>query len=190
MKTIVEEASSIIKAIEKGWIKAGKPDTFSIKIYEHPEKNFIGMTTRSAKVGIFFNGEQPAPAHKVEQRPLQPKRAASPKQMPQPTPAEKPTVAKKEREHEFWNQDMLNTSTQWLNTTIKNINNNASFTVEPTGHHLRIVFNQPLLENKDKERQLLRSFSILLLQTLRNKFKRPLRGFKIVLVTADDVSSG
>lgn len=54
MKSIVEEGSSIFKAIEKGWTRAGKPSHFSVKIFELPEKNFFGMTTKQAKVGIMF----------------------------------------------------------------------------------------------------------------------------------------
>ncbi len=55
MKSIMEEGSSISKAIEKGWIKAGSPKEFSVKIYEDAEKNFFGMTSKPAKIGIFFD---------------------------------------------------------------------------------------------------------------------------------------
>ena len=55
MKSIIEEASSISKAIENGWLKAGKPKEFSVKIFEEPKKNFFGITIKSAKIGIFFS---------------------------------------------------------------------------------------------------------------------------------------
>ena len=54
MRSIIQESSSITKAIEQGWEKAGKPKEFTIKVYEEEEKNFLGITTRSAKIGIFF----------------------------------------------------------------------------------------------------------------------------------------
>lgn len=55
MKSLVEEASSITKAIEKAWTRAGMPLEFSVKIFETPEAGFLGLTTKkSAKVGIFF----------------------------------------------------------------------------------------------------------------------------------------
>lgn len=54
MKSLVEEASSITKAIEKAWTRAGKPQSFSVKIFENPEVGFLGFTKKSAKVGIFF----------------------------------------------------------------------------------------------------------------------------------------
>lgn len=59
MKSLVEEASSITKAIEKAWIRAGQPQSFSVKIFETPEVGFLGFVKKSAKVGIFF--EEPTP---------------------------------------------------------------------------------------------------------------------------------
>ena len=44
MKSIMEEASSVAKAIEKGWQRAGKPQEFTVKVFEEPQKNFIGLT--------------------------------------------------------------------------------------------------------------------------------------------------
>ena len=54
MKSVIEEASSLEKAIEQGWIKAGKPKEFSVKIFQEAIKNFLGMSKQTAKVGIFF----------------------------------------------------------------------------------------------------------------------------------------
>jgi predicted RNA-binding protein Jag len=62
MKSIIEQASSIVKAIEKAWNQAEKPKEFSIKIFEQEERNFFGISTKPAKVGIFFGGDK-APAH-------------------------------------------------------------------------------------------------------------------------------
>lgn len=64
MKSLVEEASSVVKAIEKAWNRAGNPQTFSVKVFETPETNFFGFTKKSAKVGIFFEEEAPQPARK------------------------------------------------------------------------------------------------------------------------------
>src|SRR3990172_10511302 len=55
MKSIMQEASSVIKAIQQAWQAAGQPKDFSVKIFEVEKKNFFGFTTQSAKVGIFFN---------------------------------------------------------------------------------------------------------------------------------------
>src|SRR5690349_16687995 len=57
MKSIIEEASSIVKAIEKAWTRAGSPREFSVKIFEDSQKSFFGLTTKQAKVGVFFEIE-------------------------------------------------------------------------------------------------------------------------------------
>jgi predicted RNA-binding protein Jag len=54
MKSLIEEASTIGKAIEKAWERAGKPQSFSIKVCEKPEYGFLGMTKKYGKVVIFF----------------------------------------------------------------------------------------------------------------------------------------
>ena len=52
MRSVIHEASTIAKAIEQGWIKAGKPKDFTVKIIEEPQKNFFGLTSKNAKIGI------------------------------------------------------------------------------------------------------------------------------------------
>ena len=68
MKSIIQEASSIAKAVELGWIKANKPENFSIKILEEAETNFFGFTKKSAKIAIIFDEHQPAARPRTETR--------------------------------------------------------------------------------------------------------------------------
>ena len=67
MKSIMEQAGSIVKAIEKAWNRAGKPQDFSVKVFEHEQKNFFGMTTKPAKIGIFFE-EKPVSVPSKDRR--------------------------------------------------------------------------------------------------------------------------
>lgn len=100
MKSIMEEASTIFKAIEKAWILAEKPQSFSVKVLEEPEKNFFGMTTKSAKIALLFEESTNAGHHKqknVVQAP-QAKRT-QPAGQPQREPAKRP-AAQSARTHE------------------------------------------------------------------------------------------
>ena len=55
MKSVIQEASSLSKAIEQGWVKAGKPKEFTVKIFQDAEKGFLGLGVKQqAKIGIFF----------------------------------------------------------------------------------------------------------------------------------------
>lgn len=205
MKSIIEEASSIIKAIEKGWEKAGKPETFSVKIYEYPQKNFIGLTTRSAKIGIFFD-EKKLELERKHAEPKHEKRITRPLDKPEridrqskksvdksiektEKPFAKPeqkAIQRPLKTHErvFWTDHMVDLSKEWLTHLLQIIHKEpVTFTMEVTNHQLTVVLNKPILIDNDKERNLLRNLSIFLLQTLRHKFKRPLRGFKVIFTS-------
>ena len=203
----MEEASTIFKAIEKGWINAGKPKEFSIKVYEEPEKNFIGMTTKPAKIGIFFEETQ-----KTEQRPRYTKPAETQRPAPRPAPErERPArepreprelrkVEKKEvlppqvteevrepREPKedlgpIWNDEMVASTKEWVAEILTLMGlGNVPFTINPKRFHLRIEFSGSVLENKDKQKHLFALLAGLIMTMLKRQHKRPLRGYKIVL---------
>ena len=104
MKSIIEQASSIMKAIEKAWDQAEKPKEFSIKIFEQEERNFFGMSTKPAKVGIFFS-DKPVTHEKSTSKPrpeikeCRPEvRENKPKATPaQPAPAKAPQTAQNQK---------------------------------------------------------------------------------------------
>jgi len=225
MKSIIEEASSIQKAIEKGWQKAGQPKEFSVKIFEEPQRNFIGMTVKSAKIGIFFNDTPPIPAktaatqksrpahvpnRAVKEKPIQTKREqpATQPQRPQvrqardthgqarekiklpqeqQTPATSHEPMSSERaphQTPVWTETMMQDIQIWLRealafVTVRPIN----FTLENQHFYLKINFSEPIFEDKNREKQLFSSLSVLLLQLLKNKNRRPLKGYKIILLS-------
>ncbi|MBI2775606.1 hypothetical protein HYX58_06365 [Candidatus Dependentiae bacterium] len=212
MKSIMQEASSIMKAIEKGWEAAGKPKEFSIKVFEEAKKNFIGMTTQSAKVGIFFNEHtafrDARTPDKNQKRPErkpqfeQPKRqhpATQPVQHPasqqrrfesQRPPAiqeQRQTEAQQQRTLEprsqnVWQPDMIEQANGWMKETLQTLNKeNVSFNTTTDNYQLRFTFNSPVIEDVERERHLFRNLSFLLLCSLKRSYKRPLRGFKVVL---------
>lgn len=207
MKSIMQEASSVIKAIEKGWENAGKPKEFSVKIFEEPKKNFIGMTVQSAKIAIFFDEKlsfvkeiekEKAPLIKKSEPILKTQQKketfAKPEKIEfkeihkaEPTIQTKQDQKEKEREATkaqkiVWTPEMITIAKQWLSEILKSLNlSSVDFSTQTSHYQLMINFNKPLLENDEKEQQLLRSFSLLLIQTLRHKLKRPLRGFKIIM---------
>ncbi|HBY05329.1 TPA: hypothetical protein DEG75_00050 [Candidatus Dependentiae bacterium] len=60
MKSLVQEASTIAKAIKQAWETAGKPRDFSVKVLEQPVYNFLGFTKRSAKIAFLFEADAPS----------------------------------------------------------------------------------------------------------------------------------
>ena len=79
----MEEASSITKAIENAWNRAGQPQEFSVKILELPKTSFFGLkTAKSAKIAFFFNevnGQTKRTSTTKTVRPLAPRPPAKPR---------------------------------------------------------------------------------------------------------------
>jgi hypothetical protein len=198
MKSVMQEASSLAKAIEQAWAKAGHPQEFSIKILEEPQKNFIGYTTRSAKVALFFETQQaPATAKSrsaPKRQPLPPVHEA-----PRPAPHAAPQqergqryqqIQGKKREYKpQWNDSMIDCTKNWVSDTLSVMGlSNVKFKIEPSDFYLRITFDKDLLPDQSKEKKLFASFATLIIETLKKTFKTSLRGHKIVLVHATNSS--
>lgn len=203
MKSLMQEASSVIKAIEKGWESAGKPNEFSIKVFEEPKKNFIGMTIQSAKIGIFYDEKTPKKIEKEEfkKRESFPTKQVNPvqvKQSPEFSQEKnrkefvkkekiveaRPLVQEQKHHKEVWTEDMIQQVKNWLDSMLKQLHkSNITFSIQPSSYQLNIEFNGLINKSPEKDQQLMRSFALILMQTLRHSFKRPLRGFKIMLTT-------
>ena len=70
----MEEASSIAKAIENAWARAGQPQEFSIKVLEYPRTSFFGLkTAKSAKIAFFFTEVAQKAKELPKQRPITPR---------------------------------------------------------------------------------------------------------------------
>jgi len=201
MKSIIEEASSISKAIENGWIRAGKPQEFSVRIFEEPEKNFFGFTKKPAKIGIFYK-EVPATqlrdAKRQQSRQQQKSTYGTTQQtvksqdrkqdQPDHTQNLRQQVQVKQQEVQKqpkWTPELVEGSKQWLDVMLRTIDqSHVSFSTEAKHYFLTIRFDGPVLQDKRKEQQLFKNWAHLLLQALRHKFKRGLRGYKVVITRA------
>ena len=223
MKSIMEEASTIAKAVEKAWMQAGQPKEFSIKVFEEPQHNFIGMTIRSAKVGIFFSESQgqkpeqhsskykpktPVPAQQPQQRerrqpsaqpvhadnkprerkPLQLRAPRQPESLAQNTSVDQIQQSSVEQARPttpVWSDAMVTDVQQWLSETLTLMHKpEVKFSIAPSHFHLKISFDHPIFEDKNREKQFFASLATLYLQMLKQRYKRPLKGYKIILMGA------
>ncbi len=50
MKSLLQEGSSIIRAVEAAWVKAGMPVEFSIKVLKNEEQRFLGIAWKNSVV--------------------------------------------------------------------------------------------------------------------------------------------
>lgn len=199
MKSIVEEASSVIKAIEKGWTQAGKPQEFSIKVFEVEQRNFLGLTTKSAKVAIFYNekvqeksftSRSESNDKRLKREPRQHTKKETPytasvraPEQPRTNQAIKKEEKREFQPREFWSEEMLGFSKEWLKETLIQMKIQTTFTTDVKNYYLKISFDNPLLGDSEREKLLFRSFAHLIMQSLRNKFKKGFRGYKVILTS-------
>ncbi|MGE0009748.1 MAG: hypothetical protein AB7F19_04340 [Candidatus Babeliales bacterium] len=247
MKSIVQEGSTISKAVESAWQSAGKPHEFTVKILEEPQHNFIGMTTRSAKVALFFKepissgkshdkaerfgrqeraerSERPERGERSERdnRGRAKKQGRGPRQETNGKPSSyakdfrnaqeeqpswpkererapqrahsKPSFEQKEQalEHEgsedmafdgvFWTPEMIIMAKDWLQGSLAAMDlPHVHYSTDVNRLYFKVSFDEPVNPNMATERQIFRSFAMLLMQHMRNRLKRPLKGFKVVL---------
>lgn len=188
MKSIMEEASSIAKAIEKGWTRAGEPKEFTVRIFEVPQKNFLRFTVKPAKVGIFFK----------EQAPVKETRAKEIKRLVEKRQEERDAIkgarAEKERQREAkpqpiktdkWTAPMMQEAKGWLDMVLRHANKaNVPYSLDAKKYSLIVHFSRPVLDDKKKEQLLFKSFSYLMMQALKRKFKRGLKGYKVILTSS------
>lgn len=97
-------------------------------------------------------------------------------------PAQQTENKPQEKKLPRWNDEMVAAVEKWTQSTLDAIGkSNANFTTEVKNYHLKIMFNAPIFVDEEKERQLFRSFAHLIMQSLRNTFKKGFRGYKIIL---------
>lgn len=201
MKSIMEEAKSIAKAIEQGWARAGKPHEFSVKVYEEPQTNFIGFTTKPAKIGLFFQEQpinqpraqqkerpahqQPQPIKKAVVQDIAPQRVVQKQQAQAPIQVAQDLQPKKEHATTSpWNPELVASAQEWVKDSLSLLaDNDVNFTVEVDRYALKLNFNKLVTQNNEKEKMLFRGWAYLIMQALRQKYKRPLKGLKVILMS-------
>ncbi len=193
MKSIVEEASTIEKAVTQAWTRTGKPKKFTITVFQEPEKNFFGMTTAPAKIGFMYeertvqykSRKRAAPRQQQTPQPApqqRPKRYEQPRQI-EPTQNQQPREQK--NGNRFWTQEMIDGANKWLNDTLKMLNKQSiSFSAKPNRYHLKVQFSQPLSDDARKEKAIFRSFAHLIMQAQRSAFKKAFKHHKVILMSS------
>lgn len=182
MKSIMEEASSVAKAIEKGWAKAGSPKEFLVKIFEYPQRNFFGITVKNAKIALIFDEHQGPISHEepLKQRPKQ-KKAGLQRRPPESRSALAPV--EQPESQPIWTDQMVSFARDWLKLALEAIDKKVAFTTQVNNDQLFILFEVPIFDNEERNKKLMRPLSQLMVQTLRNHFKKPLRGYKVIMKT-------
>jgi len=210
MKSIVEEASSLEKAIAKAWERAEKPEKFTVTIFQESQKNFFGLTKQSAKIGFLYQ-ENTAGKNSKDKTSKVPKKNFKKEAS---FSAAKNNIAHARHEKEannskvelrkisadrkkeldvvaqpkkiFWPEEVVERSCKWLDDILKAIHSDSKYTVKTNRYHLKIQFEKSLFSDAKQEKDFFRALSYLILQAQRANFKKSFKFHKIVLLSAND----
>ena len=83
MKSVLQEASSVEKAIAQAWLTAGMPQDFSVCVLEPGERGFLGFTKKYAVISLTYTGGNEKPGLNQSQRGGKPQQTQSQSRKPQ-----------------------------------------------------------------------------------------------------------
>lgn len=197
MKSMLQEASSIAKAVDKAWQEAGKPAEFTLKILQESQRNFFGLLKKPAIVSIIYDPRKLPNALKKESRSGQKRRGQqesraqkgqkkAPAREPRAprnarVPKDQPRVSSEERI--VWTDNYLEMVGDWLRVLLQKMAISTKFGMSLDRGLLKIQFDAPVIESVDNERILFASLVALLLQFLRRHEKKKLRGLRLAITS-------
>ncbi len=203
MKSMLQEASSAQKAIEKAWNEAGKPQEFTIRILEKGSKNFLGMTTQPAVVSITYKPEivfrkvkepvwfkKKKEKEKIKKTPglleylfgraKQEKVEKEPKRHIEKV---KSGVGQKREQQAFWRKEFVGQITFWLQEMMQVMGIRANVGIRPDQRILNAYLDKRILKDPEEEKLFFISLSHLLMQFLKRKYKKRFTNYYLIIHT-------
>lgn len=204
MKSILQEANSIERAIDKAWNEAGKPKEFTIKVHDEGARSFLGFIKRPAIISILFKPEkatqvaQPRkekPEEKREQRPGHHGQRPQ-KQGGRDGSRRYAGTDEQRRAHvsstslESLHDEKEGVKPEWLDLVVAEIRRLAKLTgitVECYGKvtdssTMTVYFKDMVMEDPEEQRMVFASLSYLGMQFLKREFKSRFTGYRIVVI--------
>jgi hypothetical protein len=240
MKSIMEEASTVSKAIETAWSRAGKPQEFSIKILEYPESSLFGLkTVKSAKIALLFDEhsvKQPVkPEISKPTRPLAPRAQAKPEVEQERAKEERPSYQERSEQRsqerpqryqqrgertdrggydrrrersdyqrrdrrdqrdqrgsydqyaerdsrDTWTPEMVSAAQDWLKETLSLMGlQDVHINPSVSQNYLKLEIDKHISDDSSQEETQLKSWGNLLVESIREKFNKPLRGLRVII---------
>ncbi|MGD1997693.1 MAG: Jag N-terminal domain-containing protein, partial [Candidatus Dependentiae bacterium] len=211
MRSILLEASSIERAIDKAWNEAGKPREFTIKVHDEGERNFLGFSRRPARLSILFvpqrdenssrssrgrsrnndsrrgggrNDRNDRNDRRSNNRNETSDRRSSRSNAPTRFPEDKPSTRSNDS-----NQDWRGEWEKYVITTVRDITKLMGITVPFEARRddkmLTLSFKKAVLEDAEEQHMLFASLSYLSIQFLKRHYKNRFLGYRVLVTCAD-----
>lgn len=179
MKSMLQEESSICKAVEKAWDVSGKPTEFTVKVLSKEIKNFWGILKKPAVISFSYN-----PKFKTEKGKeinlLVKKETTSFLASNFEKKNSKDSVSNN-KESEIWKKEFVQDINEWVKDILKTIGFSVGFNITVDNKMLNIFLDKRILKDYENEKMFFISLSNLLMQFLKRKYKKKFSNFYLII---------
>ncbi len=202
MKSMLQEGSSISKAIEKAWDNSGRPHEFTIKILEMGDKSLWGITRRPSVISITYDprkqtqsvkSQEIKPREVIQKKPENKKnglfQSLFGKKEVTRKPFQQPIPRKDGRrfsdytrdEREGWNKVLIDDATNLLKDMFRIMNVQANFSIKAEQKLLTINLDKRVLREAEAEKLFFISLSHLSMQFLKKKHRKKFKNYYLII---------
>ncbi len=175
MKSILQEESSVTKAVERAWDISGKPYEFTVKVLSNEVKNFFGMLKSPAIISFTYNPKFRTDKEK-EQKAV---KKAAPKKN-KPVFNKKDDSYKKDKrdfvpfrkDQEIWKKEFVDDVEYWTKDILRIMGFKVGFNIVVENKMLNIYLDKQVLRDAEDEKMFFISLSGILMQFLKRKHKK------------------
>jgi len=195
MKSILQEAASVERAIDKAWNEAGKPKEFTIKVHDEGERNFLGMSRRLAVISILFvpRRDRKFSQNSRSDRSRDNVRSRQPRRRQGLDSGGRDGRSGRSCGNNFresrgidvrsgeWRADWERFVVNNMRDLVKLMGVAVPFDVSKNKSVLTIMFKEAVLGNEEEQRMLFASLSYLSIQFLKRYYKNRFVGYRIIV---------
>ncbi|MFH1461488.1 MAG: hypothetical protein ABIF12_00885 [bacterium] len=178
MKSMLQEESSVCRAVEKAWDVSGKPVEFTVKVLSKEIKNFWGILKKPAVISFSYNPRLRTDKEKESSILNKEVRSSSVSNFEKKSFNESALMNK---ESEIWKKEFVQDINDWVKDILKTIGFNVGFSISVDNKMLNIYLDKRILKDYENEKMFFISLSNLLMQFLKRKYKKKFSNYYLII---------
>ncbi|MBD3231978.1 hypothetical protein GF322_04965 [Candidatus Dependentiae bacterium] len=195
MKSMLQEAATVFKAIEKAWLSCGKPDKFTVKVLEYEDKNFWGLTKKPAVISFTYDSNelkektvydfkaktQNKNINRFVKNDLYKENKTKSAKTERYLDEKKEQLKKKNISERFWTKEIVHDVLSYLKDLIGILGVKISIKYKIDQKILNIYFDKKILNETDDEKIFYISLSHIIMQFLKKKYKKKFKNYYLII---------
>lgn len=183
MKSILQEESSVIKAVEQAWDISGKPYEFSVKVLSNEVRNFLGMLKSPAIISFTYNSKF------ITDRVKEKETLKKDVKKFQPTFNKKDDFYRRnkkdfilfKKDQEVWKKEFVRDIKYWTEDILRIMGFKFGFNIVVENKMLNIYLDKRALKDSEDEKMFFISLSSILMQFLKRKYKKKFSNHYLII---------